>query len=520
MSVVLIGLPASGKTTVGAALATVLGLSFIDTDVLIEERTGSLVREIFADQGEDHFRQLEQVAAADALASGGVVSLGGGAIMTEAIRAMLPGHQVVWLDVSVVTLTRRAGMNRLRPLLLTDVRAQMSALAAKRLPVYERTATWRVDAEQPVDDIVAQIMDHLASAAVVTVRVEADQPYDVLIGRGVASKLVERLEGVARIAILHPPVLHDRAAAMAAKLPGAMLIEAPAGEAAKTTTVLDHCWRALAQAGFTRSDAVVGLGGGTTTDLAGFVAATMLRGLPYFSLPTTVLAMADAAVGGKTGVNLPEGKNLVGAFWEPRAVACDLDFLGDLPSAEVASGLGEIIKCGFIADSEILDLARLDPQALTNTSTPAFAEALTRAIQVKTAVVSQDLREQAKAGQVGREALNYGHTLAHAIEKVEGFTWAHGAAVAVGMVFAAEVARRLGLLNDDEVALHREVLASVGLPVSYHASDWSQLRSVMSVDKKARGNHLRLVLLEGIGHPTALADIPEDLLADSYAAIG
>ena len=555
MSIVLIGLPASGKTTVGRELAGRLGMDFVDTDAMVEQRTGKLVSEIFADEGEARFRQLEEEAAADALVGVGVVSLGGGAIMNPRIRKMLIPHQVIWLDVSVKTLTRRAGMTSLRPLLLGDVRGQLSALAAERLPAYEQVATWRVNAELSVPEIVAQILDLLSEPEISDVsitqpsfasleqaefeddppfmedgsqskdevlsviEVTTDHPYDVLIGRGVVLRAAEMVASASRVAILYPPVLDPQAITLAKSLPHPIRVEVPESEQAKTADVLDWCWRTLAEAGVTRSDVVIGLGGGSTTDLAGFVAATMLRGMTYLSIPTTVLGMADASLGGKTGINLPQGKNLVGAFYEPCAVLCDLDLLAALPAEDVRSGLGEILKCGFIADPEILTIAEGDQARLSNTASDDFSEALVRAIRVKAQVVSSDFRENTTVG-VGREALNYGHTLAHAIEKVEGFTWAHGYAVSVGMVFAAEVSLRLGMISDDVVTRMRTILKSVGLPIRYSGAPWAQIREAMSMDKKSRGSHLRLVLLDGIGSVQVVSDVDENLLRASFHAIG
>ena len=555
MSIVLIGLPASGKTTVGLELAERLGAEFLDTDAMVEERTGKLVGEIFADEGEAQFRQLEEEAAADALKGTGVVSLGGGAVMNPHIRAMLPPHQVVWLDVSVTTLTRRAGMTKLRPLLLGDVREQLTVLAADRLPVYEQVATWHLNGELPVHKVVSQILSLISSSSSSflagdatrpdasaippfsyvlppqesltpdsgtessVIRVNTDHPYDVLVGRGVVGRAAEYMAGVSRAAILYPPVLDPQAIALARNLPHPIRVEVPDSEQAKTSDVLDWCWRTLAEAGVTRSDAVIGLGGGSTTDLAGFVAATMLRGMTYLTIPTTVLGMADASLGGKTGINLPQGKNLVGAFYEPCAVLCDLDMLATLPAEEVRSGLGEILKCGFIADPEILTIAEQDKARLPDTGSDEFAEALTRAIRVKAEVVSADFRENSTTGP-GREALNYGHTLAHAIEKVEGFTWAHGFAVSVGMVFAAEVALRLGMIGEDVVVRMRTILKSVGLPVQYSGAPWGTIREAMSLDKKARGSHLRLVLLTGTGSVQVVPDVDEEVLRQSFLAIG
>jgi len=537
VSVVLVGLPASGKTTVGMALAARLGVDFVDTDHMVEQATGQSIGEIFASQGEETFRALEEEATVAALQETGVVCLGGGAIMNSRIRELLAGLPVVWLDVSVTTLTRRAGMNKLRPLLLGDIRDQLTSLAQVRLPAYEEVATWRVDGESPVDVVVSQIIDLISDGDPVdpptngdlvdssmadgprTIHVTTDHPYDVLIGHGVVSKAAEIIGSVSRTAILYPSVLNPQAIRLATTMPSPIRVEVPDGEEAKTADVLNWCWITLAQAGVTRSDAVIGFGGGSTTDLAGFVAATMLRGMTYLSIPTTVLGMADASLGGKTGINLSQGKNLVGAFYEPRAVLCDLDLLDTLPAEEVRSGLGEIVKCGFIADPEILNIAERDPSRLSDTRTENFAEALRRAISVKAEVVSADFRENSTTG-VGREALNYGHTLAHAIEKVEGFTWSHGYAVAVGMVFAAEVAHRLGMIDEDVVARHRQILTSVGLPIQYSSAPWAEIRQAMSVDKKARGSHLRLVLLEGIGSVRVVPDVDEDLLRDSFLAVG
>ncbi|HEX8006897.1 MAG TPA: 3-dehydroquinate synthase, partial [Trebonia sp.] len=264
----------------------------------------------------------------------------------------------------------------------------------------------------------------------------------------------------------------------------------------------------------TRSDCVVGIGGGATTDLAGFVAATWLRGVCVVLVPTTLLGMVDAAVGGKTAVDIPEGKNLVGAFHPPAGVLADLATLATLPKADYVAGLAEVIKAGFIADGSILRLVSDDPAGAGEPYGPHTRELVERAVRVKASVVSSDLRE---AGL--REMLNYGHTLGHAIERVEEYRFRHGDAVSIGMVFAAEVARLAGRLSPVEVSLHREVLSSVGLPVSYPRHAWPQLRAAMSLDKKSRGSLLRMVVLDGVGNPGILDGPAEDLLEAAYAAV-
>jgi 3-dehydroquinate synthase len=282
----------------------------------------------------------------------------------------------------------------------------------------------------------------------------------------------------------------------------------PDGEAAKTAEVAARTWEQLGRLGLTRSDAVVGLGGGAVTDLAGFLAATWTRGIRVVQVPTSLLGMVDAAVGGKTGINTAAGKNLVGAFHPPAAVLADTDALGALPDAEFRSGLAEVVKCGFIADGEILRLLDADPTGRADTE-----ELIERAVQVKADAVGDDLYDTGR-----REFLNYGHTLAHAIERVEDFGWRHGEAVAVGLVFAAELAGQAGLLTRADVDRHRALIEAMGLPTRY-AGDWAQLQSVMRVDKKARGASLRFVVLDGLGNPTILTDPDQAWLDAAWAAV-
>ena len=354
-----------------------------------------------------------------------------------------------------------------------------------------------------------------------TIHVPSERPYDVVVGHGAIAGLAGATAGCDRVAVLHPAALADQVDSWTADLPGdVLLITVPDGEAAKTASVLDACWRALAEAGFTRSDAVVGIGGGATTDLAGFVAATWLRGVRYVSVPTTVLAMVDAAVGGKTGLDLPQGKNLVGAFWEPSAVIADLDALATLPPAELRGGLAEAVKHGFIADPRTLELFEAHPEAALDPASEVLAELIERSITVKASVVAADLREATSVGKnVGRELLNYGHTLAHAIEKRERYTMNHGEAVAIGMNFAATLSRNLGHADAGLVERHRAVLTSLGLPISYEAHAWDGLRATMSVDKKARGASVRFVLLDAVADPFVCVSPDEDVLRATYDEI-
>src|SRR6201997_1422731 len=346
----------------------------------------------------------------------------------------------------------------------------------------------------------------------VTVRVAVDPPYPVVIGTGLLNELDELLSSRHRVAILHQPVLAQTAEAIRSQLAGkgvdAHRVEIPDAEAGKDLPVVGFIWEVLGRIGIGRKDALVSLGGGAATDVAGFAAATWLRGVSIVHVPTTLLGMVDAAIGGKTGINTEAGKNLVGAFHQPRAVLVDLETLKTLPHNEIVAGMAEVVKAGFIADAMILDIIERDPQSALDPGGSVLPELIRRAVAVKAAVVAADEKESQL-----REILNYGHTLAHAIERRERYQWRHGAAVSVGLVFAAELGRLAGRLDDDTAARHRSILTSLGLPVSYDADALPQLLEYMAGDKKTRAGVLRFVVLDGLAKPGRLAGPDPSLLA-------
>ena len=359
------------------------------------------------------------------------------------------------------------------------------------------------------------------------VTVQGAAPYDVVIGRNLLGELPGLLgPKVRRVLVMHPASLSATGEAVRADLKEqgyeAFAVELPDAEEQKTAQVAAFCWQVLGQAEFTRSDAIVSVGGGATTDLAGFVAATWLRGIKVVHVPTTLLAMVDAAVGGKTGINTAEGKNLVGAFHPPAGVLCDLASLESLDRWDLVAGMAEVVKTGFIADPRILELVEEHHAALrewrgaeaTDETWAVLAELVERSVAVKARVVGEDLTEQGL-----REILNYGHTFGHAVELVERYQWRHGAAVAVGMVFVAELARLAGKLADDVVARHRTILESLGLPTSYRGDRWDQLLTAMRRDKKSRGDLLRFVVLDAVAKPVRLEGPDPTLLAAAYAEI-
>jgi 3-dehydroquinate synthase len=353
----------------------------------------------------------------------------------------------------------------------------------------------------------------------VVVDVHVDRPYPVIIGTGLLGELGRTLAGRHKVAVLHQPTLAKTAEAIRHHLSeqgvDAHRVEIPDAEAGKELPVVGFIWEVLGRIGIGRKDAVVSLGGGAATDVAGFAAATWLRGVDIVHVPTTLLAMVDAAVGGKTGINTDAGKNLVGAFHQPAAVLVDLATLATLPRNEIVAGMAEIVKAGFIADPVILDLIEADPQAALDPTKDVLPELIRRSVTVKAEVVAADEKESAL-----REILNYGHTLAHAIERRERYKWRHGAAVSVGLVFAAELGRLAGRLDDDTAERHRRVLTALGLPVHYDADALPQLVEFMAGDKKTRSGVLRFVVLDGLAKPGRLEGPDPALLAAAYAEIG
>ncbi len=350
-----------------------------------------------------------------------------------------------------------------------------------------------------------------------TITVSADREYPVIVGRNLLDQITNYTATVDRVAVIHPQALRATGELIRSALTEvtSVAIEVPDAEEAKTVPVLEFCWMALGQAGFTRNDLIISVGGGATSDLAGFVAATWLRGISVIHIPTTLLGMVDAAIGGKTGINTAEGKNLVGSFHSPSAVLCDLNALETMSRNDYIGGLAEVIKAGFIKDPEILNLIEQDPISAQSPSWEHTEEIIIRSIQVKADVVGLDLRENLNTS-IGREILNYGHTFGHAIERNEKYSWRHGAAVSVGMVYVANLANSLGRLSDENRLRHINILSAVGLPTTYRGGAWTELLAAMKIDKKARGDVLRFILLEDIAKPFILEGPDPALLVAAY----
>lgn len=528
---VLIGMPGSGKTRIGRELASMLRVAFKDSDIEIEMQESRSVAEIFEVDGEEHFRAVEASLIVNRLAGfEGVLALGGGAPMSASVQDALrhygeAGGLVILLDADPREAIARASRSGTRPLLAHDGETRWRRLASERMATYRDVATFVVRTKglspmEVAEHIESQFYEH-------SVHVGGTNPYDVSIGYDLYGQLPAAVgPDVHKVALIHtePVKVHAQRALDVLNEAGYTVtdITIPDAEEGKTIEVMTSLWSTLGEQGFTRSDAIVGLGGGAATDVAGFAAATWMRGIRYVNCPTSLLAMVDASTGGKTGINTPLGKNLVGSFYTPAAVLADMETLVTLPNDIFVEGLGEVAKSGFIMDTHILDLLEshsrilrnFDPTDLTGAQRAVIADLIRRTVTVKATHVSTDLKESGM-----REFLNYGHTLGHAIEQIEHFTWRHGQAVAVGMVFAAELSYLTGHLDRDAVDYHRRLLSSLGLRTSWNGASFESVLDLMHRDKKARGNTLRFVILDSIGHPVHLDNPPLDAVRQAYIRI-
>ena len=351
------------------------------------------------------------------------------------------------------------------------------------------------------------------------IQVSAEHPYEVVFESISPMSLRPVIAGASKVAIIVPKDLIRLAVALTDFLkqePGiekVIVIDVPEGESQKNISTVEECWSVLGRENFRRNDFVIGLGGGATTDLAGFIAATWLRGINWIAIPTSLAGMVDAAVGGKTGINTATGKNLVGSFHSPKLVLIDIEFLKTLPREELKAGMAEVIKCGFIADQRILEILE-SRNDFYDWQSPSLHELIHRAVAVKAEVVSKDLKESFL-----REVLNYGHTLAHAIERHQNYQWRHGDAVAVGMAFIAQLTYEMGLSSNQLLDRHQSILLKAELPQNYPADAWPDLLEYMQSDKKARSGGLRFVAVNKNYEVVRLEAVPNDILKRAYERI-
>lgn len=513
--IVLVGFMGAGKSTVARLLAGRTGLPSIDTDESVEKRAGKPIAAIFDHEGEAAFRWAETQVVAEALEGPpAIVSVGGGAIEVPRTAELMSAATVVYLEVSLDEARRRIGGGTERPLMQREDIAQ---LHAARSTLYEAVADVRVQtdgisADEVADQILAQVELPSASHQIATVTVDlGPRSYDVAIGSGMLECAAQAIpEEASQAFVITHPELVAHALPLVAALKGrglrARILTVPQGEASKSWEVAARLHADLAEAPAHRKDVVVAFGGGVVCDLAGFVASTYARGVRIVHVPTSLLAQVDAAIGGKTAIDLPQGKNLVGTFFQPSAVVCDVSLLATLPEAELRSGLAEVVKYGLIADPDLLDIVISRREEIFGRVEGVLFEIVRRSAAIKALVVSEDETEQGP-----RAWLNYGHTVGHAIERSHNFGGIrHGEAVALGMMAAAYLAEDLGRIDGEVVALHRRTLEAVGLPVRASLTV-DGLEEAWTRDKKF-DHGVRFVLLEGVGRPEAGITVGRDVI--------
>lgn len=348
-----------------------------------------------------------------------------------------------------------------------------------------------------------------------SIHVSADREYDVFIDVSFQAELKSLLDNRTRVAVIFSESMRDRIPTFEVGDTEFFYLPVPDGEAGKSAAVLQQAWNWLGAAGFTRSDLIIGIGGGAVTDFAGFLAASWLRGLDWIAVPTTVAGMVDAAVGGKTGINSDYGKNLIGAFHSPIAVLIDLSWLQTLSDRDFSAGLAEVVKCGFIRDHKILELIAEKDLSDIRSSHALTVELIERSVAVKAAVVSGDFKESFE-----REVLNYGHTFGHAVELLSQYSLRHGECVSIGMAYIAYLCEDLKIISPHLRQLHIDTLQRLGLPVSYQGPQWPEILAAMKVDKKSRGNRLRFVAITEVGKTHRLEDPNESALYAAYERLG
>ena len=535
----------AGKTTIGRILARKLGKRFIDSDHEIEARTGASIPWIFEIEGEDSFRRREAEVIRDLTAQDGIVlATGGGAVLNAENRAYLKerGH-VVYLRANVSSIMLRTSHDKNRPLLQTaDPRKKLEELTAQREPLYREIADLVIDTGRPnvqsmVQTILAQLTA-LETAGAWSARGRETEPsmnqqsrislnvdlgersYPITIGAGLLSDpaLIDQHIAGRKVAIVTnttvaPLYLEQVAAPLRAAGREVHVIVLPDGEEYKNWDSLMQVFDALLANKCDRKTTLVALGGGVIGDLTGFAAASYMRGVPFVQIPTTLLSQVDSSVGGKTGLNHPLGKNMIGAFYQPRAVLADTATLATLPARELSAGLAEVIKHGAIIDAVFFDWIEHNIGALMARDPQALAHAISRSCEIKADVVRQDEREGGL-----RAILNFGHTFGHAIEAGLGYgQWLHGEAVGCGMVMAADLSHRAGLVNFATVARMRALVACAGLPIEAPDLGTERWLELMEVDKKNEGGAIKFILMKPLGSPS-IQSVPQEMLLATLAA--
>ena len=533
-NIILVGMMGAGKTTVGKLLARQLGKSFIDSDEEIQRRTGVTIPHIFDVEGEAGFRSRESSVIQELLKQDNIVlATGGGAILSAQNRSMMKQNGVVvYLKSSVHDLWQRTRHDHNRPLLQTEnPRAKLQELHDFRDPLYTAAADVIIHTgKQSVQVLLERLQHRLEElkhmtgneTKIQTLNVGlAERSYPIHIGSGLLSRVELLLPYIPRKraiivtnSTVAPLYLQQLSEGLSSNGVQVQSITLPDGEQYKSSESLNAIYDALLTARSERSTPLIALGGGVIGDITGYAAATYLRGVPFIQIPTTLLSQVDSSVGGKTGINHPLGKNMIGAFYQPRVVLADTATLDTLPDKELRAGIAEVIKYGLIRDLPFLEWLEANIEKLLARDTAALQYAIARSCQNKAEVVGADERESGE-----RALLNLGHTFGHAIENGMGYgVWLHGEGVAAGTIMAADLSQRLGWLSAQEVARVCKLFERAGLPVIAPKLGAEKYLQLMGLDKKVADGKIRFVLLKSLGHAVMTGDVPQALVEQTLEA--
>lgn len=541
-NIILVGMMGAGKTTIGKALANSLGKEFVDSDHEIQERTGVKIPVIFEIEGETGFRKRESEVLVELVKKNNIVlATGGGAVLNQENRRLLEQNGIViYLRASVNDLYRRTRHDKNRPLLQTqNLFARLNELYVQRDALYRETAHVIIDSgKQGVRYLVQKLINKLIAINFNSIKQNSHQntmqtisvdftpstekrSYPIHIGHGILKQadlilscLPQKRVAIVSNTTIAPLYMEKLRTALDKNGVVSIPIILPDGEAHKNWTTLNLIFDALLKNHCERNTTLLALGGGVVGDLTGFAAATYLRGVPFIQIPTTLLAQVDSSVGGKTGINHPLGKNMIGAFYQPRMVLTDSATLSTLPDRELRAGLAEIIKYGLIRDPAFFDWLEQNMHRLLVRDPAILNEAIRRSCENKAEIVATDEKEKGV-----RALLNLGHTFGHAIENGMGYgIWLHGEAVAAGTILAAELSRRMKLISEADVSRIRKIFIQAGLPVAAPEMPPEKYLQLMTLDKKVESGKTRFILLNRIGEAVMRADIPPTVLTETISA--